>query len=388
MRDITGLNPLTYTGVNPIGRDFIRNRAPTFADNREYKVSDRWLDIVNELTYLKIGENAIGAIWLEFSSPGTGALIQLTPSSGSIVMPAAGNVNVFGTGSVTVTGSGDTLTINGGPGTSVSTLTGNTGGPVVAVSNNINILGSGNVSVAGAGDTLTISHPETTVSGDSGTAIPATNNVVLAGGTGITTTAAGNTVTIDGTTYTGDTGGALAPAAGNFNIVGSGDISVTGSGNTLTISSSAAGAVKQIQSASRNTPFTTTAAIPTDATIPQNTEGASFLTLAFTPTSASSTLKIEASGWGVAESASETLKCSICDTSIANALVAQIASGDASAIFGTVYMSIDIPAVSVATRTYDWRIGGNGIGNVSVGGTSSTAVFGAASVSTLRITEY
>jgi len=69
-------------------------------------------------------------------------------------------------------------------------------------------------------------------------------------------------------------------------------------GNNILTTASAAGKVAQVVYTTSNTRTTTAVNIPIDDTVVQNTEGAEYITLAITPTNASSNLIIEFSSFG------------------------------------------------------------------------------------------
>lgn len=152
----------------------------------------------------------------------------------------------------------------------------------------------------------------------------------------------------------------------------------------------AAAGVLKTQEATTSTSAASGVQIPLDGTIPQNSEGTSFLTTVYTPLSASSTLRIEGMGWGT--SRTNGMIMTLCDTIIPDCLVAQVAIDVDAA--GThlldVYISVTIPAVSTAARTYDWRFGKIRAGSATsvLQGDGSGGYFGASNIATLRVTEY
>ena len=125
----------------------------------------------------------------------------------------------------------------------------------------------------------------------------------------------------------------------------------------LTLPSGGSGGLIQTVVSSTSTSGSTTAVIPWDATIPQNTEGYELLTATITPTSATSTLRITYSGWGLQDSA-QVFICALFQDATVNAINAGIAgnagySGN-DAIKGEFYMT----AGTTSATTFKLRIGG------------------------------
>ncbi len=136
---------------------------------------------------------------------------------------------------------------------------------------------------------------------------------------------------------------------------------------------------------------TTTTDIPDDNTIPQNTEGKEFMTLAITPTSATSRIVIEAElhlssdagGSGTA------MIAAIFQDATANAL----ATGKVSEGAGTDGVSVrvvhEMAAGTTSETTFKARGGANnGAHTCSFNGDNENARFGGTLMSFMRITEY
>lgn len=131
---------------------------------------------------------------------------------------------------------------------------------------------------------------------------------------------------------------------------------------------------------------TGTTTIPLDDTIPQNTEGDEYMTLAFTPISASSTLVIEATvilgsgGGGHAIAA-------LFKNSDANALAAgaQISGGVGTA--ATVKMTYTMTAGTTSAITFRIRGGHSVAGTTSFNGVSGARIFGGVAKSSITIRE-
>lgn len=148
--------------------------------------------------------------------------------------------------------------------------------------------------------------------------------------------------------------------------------------------------VRQVVQASLATVFNTATNIPLDNTIPQNTEGAEFLTCAITPQSTTSTLYISA-----VVSASNTFSnvstvgLALFRDSGVNAIAAiSIACYQGNTMI-TIPLNTKVASGSTAATTFRLRIGGNGNGGTTyVNGNSVTGqVYGGVSATTLTITE-
>lgn len=122
--------------------------------------------------------------------------------------------------------------------------------------------------------------------------------------------------------------------------------------------------------------------IPTDNTIPQNTEGVEVVTVSITPISATSTLYITASAWG-STSASTTVSMALFVDSTADALAACTVASVAGAANGSIFHTVT--SGSTTSRTYKLRCGTNAANTWYVGGNSAgTTLFGG--VGFVRIT--
>jgi len=132
---------------------------------------------------------------------------------------------------------------------------------------------------------------------------------------------------------------------------------------------------------------TTTTTIPLDDTIPQNTEGAEFMTCTITPTNVSNKLKIE-----VVTLSSHTTACwltvALFQDSIVNALatMTQLNSNVATGGGNTVLNYI-MTAGTVSPITFRVRIGGNNAGTLTFNGQAGTRLYGGTANSSIVITE-
>lgn len=132
------------------------------------------------------------------------------------------------------------------------------------------------------------------------------NNVSITGGsvTGITDLSVGDggTGRSNSTAYAVICGGTTNtnPHQSVASVGTSGQVLTSNGPNALPTFQNATGAntLLQVVTTSSNTKTSTTTSIPYDDTIPQNTEGAEYMTLSITPQSATSTLFIFFNSWG------------------------------------------------------------------------------------------
>lgn len=122
-----------------------------------------------------------------------------------------------------------------------------------------------------------------------------------------------------------------------------------------------------------------------DDTIPQNTEGTEYMTLAITPINASSTLIIESTVLCSANAGGVAIVALFVD-STANALaaVSEDGSNDESR---TVKLVHNLTAGSTSSRTYKIRAGQIANGTFTFNGNQETRLYGGVAASTLKITE-
>lgn len=129
---------------------------------------------------------------------------------------------------------------------------------------------------------------------------------------------------------------------------------------------------------------TGTTVIPQDDTIPQNTEGDQYLSLAITPTNVNSTLEIEVliflAGAGNPIAA-------LFQDSTASALAAGIAFSSANWTEG-VRIKHTMTAGTLSATTFKVRAGTNSAGTTTVNGVTGARLFGGAMVSQITIKEY
>ncbi len=200
---------------------------------------------------------------------------------------------------------------------------------------------------------------------------------------------AGDTVRVD-VVYDG--GG-----AGTTDIIGNVTLSTTGatspsifSGFLINdnVSSSASGKVVQISTGSSTANTSTTSIIPIDGTQPQSGEGASYMSLAFTPMNASNRLFIEFWSYcSVAPGASGTV--ALFDTVASASALSAVSAVGAGQAAGTVNILFEEVAASTAARTYSIRFGPS-VGGIAFGingGAGGVSSYGASDIAMMRIWE-
>ena len=126
--------------------------------------------------------------------------------------------------------------------------------------------------------------------------------------------------------------------------------------------------------------------IPNDDTIPQNTEGNEFMTLAVTPKSASNKLKIEVVV-NLAVATTGNVIAALFQDSTANALAAvceytATSNGNMRLVF-THYMT----AGTTSATTFKVRAGCNNAGTVTFNGAQGSRLYGGVMASSITITE-
>lgn len=163
-------------------------------------------------------------------------------------------------------------------------------------------------------------------------------------------------------------------------------LSTNGSG-TLSWS----GNIRQVVQGALTTFFSTTSTIPLDDTIPQNTEGAEFLTASITPLSTNSKILVRAVVHVANDNAAYINCVTLFRDSVANALAASwsrtvVGNNPVSPI--TIEF-LDSPS-SASVLTYKLRggtLGGTGAQSFQVNGGSGARYLGGALVTTLTLTE-
>lgn len=148
---------------------------------------------------------------------------------------------------------------------------------------------------------------------------------------------------------------------------------------------SISGKVKQMQVSSTTATSTWTTQIPNDDTIPQITEGAEILTVAITPTSASSTLLITANVL-LSNDTNPAITLALFVDSTANALAA-VQNNSNHTGMQLLHLTFTVSAGSTSARTYRLRAGAGGAGNSRLNGDSGSRKYGGVAASWFVVQE-
>jgi hypothetical protein len=147
------------------------------------------------------------------------------------------------------------------------------------------------------------------------------------------------------------------------------------------------GSVIQVVTATISSFASTTATIPLDDTIPQNTEGAEFLTCSITPSSSSSKLYIDVV-FNTCVNAVAIATIALFQDSTANALISSWGlTSIANAPPTPMTMSYSMTAGTTSSTTFKVRGGANSAGTFQVNGASGARYLGGSMISFIRITE-
>lgn len=155
------------------------------------------------------------------------------------------------------------------------------------------------------------------------------------------------------------------------------------------ISGLSLGKVIKTASFSTGAVATGTTQIPYDNSIPQNTEGNEYMTLAFTPLRADSTLLIESTAIAAGTAATqEVITMALFIDSTANALAASTQCYPAPNYAMTLSINHTMASPGTSEVTFKIRLGLRTSGTLTFNGVNGTRLFGGVSNSTIKITEY
>ena len=134
---------------------------------------------------------------------------------------------------------------------------------------------------------------------------------------------------------------------------------------------------------------TGTTTLPQDDTIPQNTEGDEYMTLAITPTDSTNKLAIEVVWFGASSDAtSGIIAVALFQDSTANALAVGFASREVAANkHANVAFKHEMTAGTTSSTTFKIRAGLHNAGTTTFNGTSGSREYGGVIASSIRITE-
>ena len=149
----------------------------------------------------------------------------------------------------------------------------------------------------------------------------------------------------------------------------------------------AVGGVVQTVSASESTMSTGTTQVPNDNTIPQNTEGDQYLSVAITPFNTSNKLIIEGLV-NISTATGTNMVVSLFQDSTANALatVSMSSAGAGGDLFAVPFKHI-MDAGTISETTFKVRAGPVSATTMTLNGEGGSALFGGTMASILKVTE-
>jgi hypothetical protein len=157
-------------------------------------------------------------------------------------------------------------------------------------------------------------------------------------------------------------------------------------GTVITTGNIPVGSVLKVVNLMSSAVATGTTTIPQDDTIPQNTEGTEFMTLAITPTSASNKLRIDVVVNG-AGSATNSWIVALFQDSTANAIAAISYNIAANNVAETAAFTYFMTAGTTSSTTFKVRAGLISAGTYTFNGQSGGRLFGGVMASSITITE-
>ena len=146
------------------------------------------------------------------------------------------------------------------------------------------------------------------------------------------------------------------------------------------------GRIVQVQKTIYTTSATGTTQIPSDDTIPQNTEGTEFFTCAITPTNASNRLLIQVSV-DCASSVVAWMIAALFQDTTADALAAGAMSTSSNNAISTITFVYDMAAGTTSSTTFKVRVGPDRSATITMNGAASSRVLGGVMTSSITITE-
>ena len=155
--------------------------------------------------------------------------------------------------------------------------------------------------------------------------------------------------------------------------------------NVITSLNQPSGSVIQVANFTTGALATGTVLVPSDNTIPQNTEGNQYMSLVFVPKRATSKLKIEVVA-NTSHSVSSHNAIALFRDSVADSIgaVSDFATaGESASQAYTTYIN----ANSTASTTFNVRCGGSAAGTTTFNGYGGVGIFGGVMASSITITE-
>ena len=147
-----------------------------------------------------------------------------------------------------------------------------------------------------------------------------------------------------------------------------------------------AGRIAQVVASQDGALATGTTTIPFDDTIPQNTEGNEYMTLAITPKVATSTLIIDVV-WIGASSVSNNISAVLFQDSTADALAAGMSVNPNANQLVTIGFRHTMTSGTTSSTTFKVRAGGSGAATTTFNGSGGARLYGGVIASSIRIRE-
>lgn len=133
---------------------------------------------------------------------------------------------------------------------------------------------------------------------------------------------------------------------------------------------------------------TTTVTVPNDDTIPQNTEGAEFMSVSITPKSATNILEVTVSADISHSVTTSYIISSLFQDSNVNALYTHLNTNPTGTAPSPTNISFCIPAGTTNQTTFKFRSGSSSAGTLTFNGQSSIRHFGTVTKSSITVKEY
>lgn len=151
---------------------------------------------------------------------------------------------------------------------------------------------------------------------------------------------------------------------------------------------STVGEVVQVVNVQNNTLSTGTTELPTDDTIPQNTEGDEIMTLAITPLDAANILEFECVAFMASTTAANAIALALFQDATASALAVGAESLFHANELQNVVLKFQMVAGTTSSTTFKIRAGGGNVSEVvTINGVNGARLWGGVLVSSMTITE-
>lgn len=147
------------------------------------------------------------------------------------------------------------------------------------------------------------------------------------------------------------------------------------------------GVVVQVVNTQTGAVATGTTTIPLDDSIPQNTEGDEYMTLAITPTSATNKLRIDAVFYGTSDTGFRNLIVALFQDTTASALAVGFNTIEIGTFVYPIMFTHYMTAGTTSATTFKVRAGTDGAGTTTFNGTGGARKFGGVLASSITITE-